>query len=57
MKKQWYEVPLQKSRNVLVYAEDENDACEKAERKVNKRNDAWMASGIAYLVDENNDKN
>jgi len=55
--KQWYEVPLEASRTVLVYAEDETDACQKAERKVNKNNALWMSSGHAYLVDEKNDKN
>lgn len=49
-KKQWYEVNLQTEKIVLIFAEDEEEAKDKAERKVNKNSDKWLASS-AWLVD------
>lgn len=43
MAKQWFDVSLVQERIVRVYAEDLEEAREKAEAKVNKRNNKWMA--------------
>jgi hypothetical protein len=43
MAKQWFDVSLVQQRIVRVYAEDLEEAREKAEAKVNKRNNKWMA--------------
>ena len=48
-KKQWYEVCLQTEKTVRVFAIDEEDAKDKAERKANKKHDKWLAA-IAYLA-------
>lgn len=42
--KQWYEIVLVQEKTVRVYAEDLEEAREKAEAKVNKRNDKWMVA-------------
>ena len=39
-----YTVTLSTEKTVKVKAQDEDDAKNKAEAKVNKRNDKWMAN-------------
>ena len=54
MKKHWYEVHLAKEKTIRVFAEDSEEACNKAEAKLNKRNSAWVANA-AYREDGERD--
>lgn len=54
MKKHWYAVQLSQEKTIRVFAEDSNDACTKAEAKLNKRNLAWV-SNSAYREDGQGD--
>ena len=42
--KQWYEIVFVQEKTVKVYAADLEEAEEKAEAKLNKRNSKWMVS-------------
>jgi len=46
MKKHWYEVHLAQEKTIRVFAEDSEEARTKAESKVNKRNNLWVAHGV-----------
>jgi len=52
MKKHWYEVYLSQKKIIRVFAEDSEEAREKAESKLNKRNSVWVANA-AYREDGN----
>jgi len=43
-KKQWYEVILEQSKTIRVYAEDEEEAQNKAEEKMGA---TWMANKVS----------
>jgi len=46
MKKHWYEVHLAQEKTIRVFAEDSEEARTKAESKVNKRNNLWVAHAV-----------
>jgi len=54
VKKHWYVVQLSKERTIRVFAEDSEEAQDKAEAKVNKRNSLWMVTA-AYREDGKGD--
>lgn len=43
-KKQWYQVHLSTEKLVLIFAEDELEAMDKAEEKLNKKRNEWIAN-------------
>lgn len=54
MKKHWYVVQLSKETTIRVFAEDSEEAQDKAEAKLNKRNSLWMVTA-AYREDGKGD--
>jgi len=46
MKKHWYEVSLAREKSIRIFACDADEAREKAESKVNKRNSLWVANAV-----------